>query len=811
MHEYQHLITFLSASLLDSQVALAQWKKVESLQLNQQDPDFWNETNVILFYPELYSSPSLMLAYHTLLKFLEEYQVYYTSRYYQGLYPYILIDTETLKRIANEKREQLVRSCYQIKDKLPPFSIPMGFNYQQKARNALLKRNNLPCTIENTADPTHDYSFDFFEERNLQGTYFLRGKPLAYYLQKYQFSLVCRLNLAIKCCLAVAKLHCNRLIYASVSPHNLLLIKEKTEITFKDYKETLQLGPLQRHIHVNRTSNLNDYCAPEMYENTLFFATDVFALGRVFLKDFRFYEDPVLEDITQKMLIANPEQRLGLCAVILSFCAVLVGLPEKGSEELQLIAQAHAWLHQTFFVPAYGVTFNTNQSSGIANKNFLKLTEFFQRIQIQQESLARNGIDNKLNLYLQREELADIYNYLFRHQQQFFSLLSTRPALRIEKNDSLKRSFNIIQDLNGDFILILETKSKSISGKYPAPIFSGKLARGKPSWRIDTSPQEWVSMVAVARGFSNLLKVVKEVKISQRLGKMASELEEHPIHYRLLGAVYCRPIKNASDIIVLKQTTYAPRALGSLEWLIKTQQIPPEIKLNIAQSIIGAVILMHDPHINRVHQDIKPANILIYENQGRLSAKLTNFDLCKRSGSLATLQTTSGYESPEIAQVALQYFPQWGEEFRNENSYGFRCMEQIPFRQEYLAIHCSNDMWSMGVTLYQLFVNQINQPHFYHMVYLAQQNLLLSLLNPLREKRATAEQAMKLLQDYREEKQKTALPVEHSTMVSLDLLVECPFRTLVFTQRHTPQTSDTTPALQNEMQLVASGRYRFQS
>lgn len=116
---------------------------------------------------------------------------------------------------------------------------------------------------------------------------------------------------------------------------------------------------------------------------------------------------------------------------------------------------------------------------------------------------------------------------------------------------------------------------------------------------------------------------------------------------------------------------------GNLDQLIKSKvKLKPQEICALFRQIAEGVMFLHQHNI--VHQDLKPANILL-KSDGTIL--ISDFGIGRSFQSAATVVGTPAYQSPEVVDC------EYDEE------------EEID--------PCKEDVWSLGVTLYQLAFNKL--------------------------------------------------------------------------------------------------------
>lgn len=118
---------------------------------------------------------------------------------------------------------------------------------------------------------------------------------------------------------------------------------------------------------------------------------------------------------------------------------------------------------------------------------------------------------------------------------------------------------------------------------------------------------------------------------------------------------------------------------GNLDQAIKSNfKFSPEEICALFKQIAEGVMFLHDHKI--VHQDLKPANILLKSDGSIL---ISDFGVGRSFQSAATVVGTPAYQSPEVVDDTCEY------------------------EEEEEIDPCKEDVWSLGVTLYELSFNKL--------------------------------------------------------------------------------------------------------
>ncbi|MFI4937551.1 MAG: protein kinase [Candidatus Berkiellales bacterium] len=395
-------------------------------------------------------------------------------------------------------------------------------------------------------------------------------------------------------------------------------------------------------------------------------------------------------------------------------------------------------------------------------------TRFFEKIKNRSDELEKADIHSSLEPLLRKGSLLKIYQYLLDHQQEIIKqLMETAPplaplrAVRIEKSSqTTSRTVNIIEDINGEFVLILETKSKTKDDTKTKNLFqslgrSATAKSGKSCWRIDLPlPEKWMNLKTEAP-HEYIESRVEEAKLSQRFCKDAkSEIPDipFPIHYSLLG----QPFKDGSGWNI---SMYSPQApYGNFEacgisrlWLEFSQY---EIG-RMTRGLFYGIQIMH--HQKWVHQDLSADNVLIFKDNLGYYLKICDFGNSKPWFSKPAA-ANYGYESPEILSAyrsggpATKFYhgdmrPTYGK-YIDKILVAHHPQTRDEFCEEYQHCHPANDMWAAGILAFQLLKSTaiVDQPdEIFSGLEKINEPLLRSVLNPDREKRFTIEQVMAML------------------------------------------------------------------
>lgn len=375
---------------------------------------------------------------------------------------------------------------------------------------------------------------------------------------------------------------------------------------------------------------------------------------------------------------------------------------------------------------------------------------FLASIDKANEQLKNNRLPPQLAELIKVDDLEQIYNYIASHPL-ILTKLNSGQSFRLPKELSrLARTVNVVREPSGELMLMLETKRKLASGAKDVKRTIGKGTFGtvKPSWRIDTLiPEEWVNKVMKS---SYVKEADYEALFSQSLLQSRDDPNQNVLNVSMLGELF-------TSKGVVKRSQYSKRAVGDLLSVMSNPNIDltPKDKDRITQNILDALAVMHET--GKIHQDLKLPNIFIYQDEEGYYAKVADFgisynpNLPTKKPSLAS----GGYESPEIMSANESPDASYHKYFYNDafiqmHSYAYQFHmsrtnrnPDSPESLEFRNPHPANDMWAVGIVLFELQYGAMPRFGFSIDEQRIERNpLLKGLLNPNRADRLNIQQAL---------------------------------------------------------------------
>lgn len=419
------------------------------------------------------------------------------------------------------------------------------------------------------------------------------------------------------------------------------------------------------------------------------------------------------------------------------------------------------------------------------------IRRFFTRLDDRYKELSTSEIDSQLAKYLKKDSLLKIYKHLLDNRKTIeHNLLNFQNehivtlAYRIPKfKTTTSRTLNIVEDLEGELCLFVETKRKSNDDSKDStiPIFSGGSRIAKPCWRIDSStPEEWINLVAY--GKNDVDKAIKDVNYSKILFKKAREINTdpdlpNPINYSLLGM----PFENSKKSWELQISMYSPRACFTLLIATKTGQWTKFKDKDLVRMRKGVLLTLSAlQQLNLTYEDIDDRNCLIYKNNDGYYLKFTDFETVGPVGQVGCVGNYE-YASPEIFAVYSNIKSEYYSYYHgvSGDSYGLNQWKQsqssIGNGNELALTDFANDMWSAGIILFQIKTGTKPQSFAHNEIKINADTIIKGLLQPIRNNRMTLYEAIEAFNKECIDKSPLALP-EHSSpqrKPAQDLSIEC--------------------------------------
>ncbi|MBI2791200.1 MAG: protein kinase family protein [Gammaproteobacteria bacterium] len=387
-------------------------------------------------------------------------------------------------------------------------------------------------------------------------------------------------------------------------------------------------------------------------------------------------------------------------------------------------------------------------------QNSNQFNEFIERI----EASKYRPIGEKLSEKISPTDLQKIYDYFLTNTEEWYTthtpeqqreiqnhltnIAALRPgqAYQIHKRDKsiLPRTLTILHHRDGEFKLIVDTKRK-LADDTKIPKGNEKRGAvkgsGKTAWRIDTGDVEYFSLIVKPKSKKELDVLIDEVNISQSL---ASDY----VNENELGQLYVSGPDSKIAVYSLKANDSLADVLdgGSINFT------PDDIDQMILDMLEG-VKTLHDA--NLVHQDLKPANLLVYGDPVHgYRIKLTDFGKTQIQNANAWPAGTLGYHSPEMAVCYSDPGSGYYEYYQSEagDFFATKCMDFVSgIPEDYAAPDKANDVWALGMIIYELKHGARIVPETIDdLAEIAKDPLTKGLLEPMREERITVDDAITL-------------------------------------------------------------------
>lgn len=394
------------------------------------------------------------------------------------------------------------------------------------------------------------------------------------------------------------------------------------------------------------------------------------------------------------------------------------------------------------------------QTLELKKQNSNQFNEFIERI----EASKYRPMGEKLSKKISPTDLQKIYDYFLTNTQEWYAthtpeqqreiqnhlsnITALRPgqAYQIHKRDKsiLPRTLTILHHREGEFKLIVDTKRK-LADNTKMPKGNEKRGAvkdsGKTAWRVDTGDVEYFSLIVKPKSKKELDMLVDEVNISQSL---ASDY----VNENELGQLYVSGPDSKIAVYSLKANDSLGDVLDEGSIVFTSDDIDQMIL-----DMLEGVKIFHDA--NLVHQDLKPANLLVYgDSVHGYHLKLTDFGKTKSQNEMAWPSGTLGYHSPEMAMCYSDSESAYYEYYKAEagDFFATKCMDFVSgIPSDYDLPDKANDIWALGMIIYELKHGARTVPEkIEDLGEISKDPLTRGLLEPMREERITIDDAITL-------------------------------------------------------------------
>lgn len=217
-----------------------------------------------------------------------------------------------------------------------------------------------------------------------------------------------------------------------------------------------------------------------------------------------------------------------------------------------------------------------------------------------------------------------------------------------------------------------------------------------------------------ASGSYGSIYIIRDKKLRKNfVSKVSEKSDIEYIELDILSKLNHSCIMNIRDLYIDSKNSYYVMDIADsdLNNFIKNEDISPNDRIRMMYEIISGICFLHKNGI--YHNDIKPANILVFNKKCRI----TDFGLSSYDGGLSSIVLqTAMYRSPELYKMQKDYVevdrkliidPKTGkkkyeiiEDLRHlyKDFFG----PEIPLLTVFTRNLISCDMWALGATLYEI-------------------------------------------------------------------------------------------------------------
>lgn len=327
-----------------------------------------------------------------------------------------------------------------------------------------------------------------------------------------------------------------------------------------------------------------------------------------------------------------------------------------------------------------------------------------------------------------------------KEREELFNDLAGKGKIRCHKENpdyTFPRTFTLTLANDGSIDMYLETKSKkpavpgSPAKKLPPDEQEtlkkmGVSKTGKPCWKLSEDPPKQYFSLVYNKHLESLLDV--------------HPFEQETYYAALFGKQYVDCLEGGTVYVTkygtIKAVSYTPAAISSLDQFISEtglinadgNEASEDEKYQLIEDMLLGIRAIHDK--DYVHQDLKPANTLIYKTRDAsgktgLQAKISDFGVTTRIENPTRQPSgTMPYMSPEMWSFKISNNAMCKKHF-NEREYFIYGTEIVATQLEkdlkdregtandkeaLIQLRAEqnkhpskhNDMWSIGMVAYEI-------------------------------------------------------------------------------------------------------------
>ena len=371
-------------------------------------------------------------------------------------------------------------------------------------------------------------------------------------------------------------------------------------------------------------------------------------------------------------------------------------------------------------------------------------------------SKLADTIPERLAPCISLEEVKKVLDYVWDFGLTDVKHLKAGEAYRYDKTPTrLPRTFQIVRTLDGEFQLILDTKSKINDGSKRKIVREGGAYKKspKPAWRLDGAFQEYFSLVVHWREEKQTDLILKNLR---KEIKIPYQLNSPFVEKKVLGALIAK--SDSIDNPKFKMTFYGVRVYGDLMQFIVDGKLKAEMIDGFILDLLQGLKVIHDNHI--IFQDMKPENILVCPDPVTETYRLeyTDFGLSHdvKKEYYCFVNGSAQYQSPEFIHAHSKIesvnpkqrelkaaLLTTKERFLSLDHYR---MNTKDYTDEKLKVHIyphtANDMWGLGMIIFYLKHNKPATADDWGVI--NEDPLLKGLFNPDRNQRLTIDEALNM-------------------------------------------------------------------